>query len=299
MRKLDGSVAIVTGAGGGLGRAHALALAARGAAVVVNDVGGSAQGNGADWTVAAAVAEEIVAAGGRAVASTASVASRAGAEGIVTSAVEAFGRVDVVVNNAGILRDRMLRNVTEEDLAATLDVHVKGSLLLSQAAWPVMRSQGSGCLVHTSSAAGLFGNVGQSAYASAKMAIVGLSRTLALEGAPHGITSNVIAPLARTRLSVDALGPLAARLDPAAVSALVVHLACSDVTGEVLSVGGGRVARVLVGVVEGWCSEEAVPTPEDIGKHWEQIMSTARFTVPTSALDEAALLVRALEQVGR
>jgi NAD(P)-dependent dehydrogenase (short-subunit alcohol dehydrogenase family) len=294
---LNGRVAIVTGAGGGLGRAHALLLAARGAHVVVNDLGGSPDGTGADAGPAQAVVAEIVKAGGTAVANGDSVATPEGAKAIVQTALETYGRLDAVVNNAGILRDRSLAKLTQEDMDLVLDVHLKGTIYVTQAAFGVMKQAGFGRFVHTGSAAGLFGNFGQSTYSAAKMGICGFSRTLAEEGARFDITSNVIAPTARTRLTEQVLGSLADALDPELVSPLVVALlepSCT-ITREVFSVGGGRYSRVFTGVTPGWYAGRAlIPTPEEVAAHLEQIMSTESFTMPTSVADELQIIAAAL-----
>ncbi|WP_211262289.1 SDR family NAD(P)-dependent oxidoreductase [Nitriliruptor alkaliphilus] len=284
---LAGRVAVVTGAGGGLGRSHALALAARGADVVVNDLGVARDGSEAGQRAADAVVVEIEAAGGRAVANRDSVADPVGARAIVAAAVERFGRLDIVVNNAGILRDATLHKLAVDDLDAVLAVHLRGTVLVSRAALPVMREQGYGRFVHTASAAGLFGNFGQSNYGAAKAGIAGFSRTLALEGAKHGITSNAIAPMAQTRMTEELLGPLAGRLDPELVSPLVVFL-CSDtceLTGETFTAGGGRYARVVTGFGAGWLAEGKV-TPDDIADHLADIREIDDLVVPASTTDE-------------
>src|SRR3954463_8838143 len=194
----DGRVAIVTGAGGGLGRTYALELARRGASVVVNDLGGSVNGEGGSDAAAQKVVDEIKAAGGEAVANYDSVATPEGGENIVKSAVDAFGKVDVVINNAGILRDKSFAKMTLDDIHAVLDVHLKGAFYVSQPAFKVMKDNNYGRFVFTASNA-TFGNFGQTNYAAAKMGLVGLSNTIAVEGARNGILSNVIMPVARTR----------------------------------------------------------------------------------------------------
>ena len=294
---LAGRVVIVTGAGGGLGRSHALLLAERGAQVVVNDLGGSPDGTGADAGAAQVVVDEITAKGGTAVANRDSVSTPEGAQAIVASALDAFGRVDGVVNNAGILRDRSLAKMTPEDLELVLDVHLKGTIYVSQAAFPHMKEQGFGRFVHTSSAAGIFGNFGQSNYSAAKLGICGFSRTLAEEGARANITSNVIAPLALTRLTEELMGDLGPHLQPELVSPLVVALLdpASTVSREVFSVGAGRYARVFTGLTPGWTAERGrVPSPDDVTEHLDQIMATDGFVIPERANDEIALVVKTL-----
>ncbi|MDP1818483.1 MAG: SDR family oxidoreductase [Acidimicrobiales bacterium] len=286
----DGKVAHITGAGNGLGREHALLLAGRGAQVVVNDLGGSVAGDGADSGPAQQVADEIEAAGGVAVASTASVSTRAGGEDIVRTAVDAFGRVDIVINNAGILRDKAFHNLTDDLLDPVLDVHLRGAFYVTQPAWKLMRDQGYGRVVNTSSAAGIFGNFGQTNYGAAKMGLVGFTRVLAQEGAKYGIKANVIAPGAKTRMTEDLMGAMSDKLDPRLVSPLVAFLAHEDcpVSGQAFSVGGGRVAQIFIGVTQGiFDAELSVETVRD---RWEELCDQTGYVVPTSATDELGLL---------
>jgi NAD(P)-dependent dehydrogenase (short-subunit alcohol dehydrogenase family) len=289
----DGTVAIVTGAGGGLGRCHALLLAERGAHVVVNDLGGSADGTGSSDSAADLVVKEIREAGGEAVANHDSVMTPDGGAAIVQTAIDAYGTVDVVVNNAGFLRDKSFAKLPPEDLASIIDVHLKGAFFVSQPAFKVMKEKGYGRFVHTTSAAGLFGNFGQANYAAAKMGLVGLSNVLSIEGASANIKSNVIAPLAKTRLTEQLLGPMADLLDPAQVSGLVAFL-CSercDFTHEVFSVGGGRIARVFVGLGPGWSAGKGVsPSPDDVLANIDAIRATDPYLVPGAATDELMAL---------
>jgi NAD(P)-dependent dehydrogenase (short-subunit alcohol dehydrogenase family) len=294
----DGEVAIVTGAGGGLGRCHALALAERGARVVVNDLGGNPDGTGASDSPAEQVVKEIVEAGGEAVANHESVATPEGGAAIVQTALDAYGTVDIVINNAGILRDKSFAKLDPADLDAVIAVHLKGAFNVSQPAFRVMKEKGYGRFIHTTSGAGVFGNFGQTNYGAAKMGLVGLSNVLAVEGAKAGITSNVIAPLARTRLTESLLGPLADALAPEHVTPLVTFLASKEctLTHEVFSVGGGRIARVFVGLSPGWfAGKDVVPSPEDVRDHLDQIRATDGFTIPSSATDEIASLYTALK----
>src|SRR6266545_4574877 len=210
----DGKVAIITGAGGGLGRSHALELAKRGALIVVNDLGGSVDGTGSGTTAAQTVVDEIKGGGGEAVANYDSVATPEGGEAIVQTAVDAFGRVDIVINNAGILRDKAFHNMTPDLFEPVLDVHLRGAFHVTQPAFVKMREQGYGRIISTSSAAGIFGNFGQTNYGAAKMALVGFTRVLAVEGAKYNIKANAIAPLALTRMTESVLGPLADKLQP-------------------------------------------------------------------------------------
>ena len=215
----DGKVAIITGAGGGLGRQHALLLASRGAQIVVNDLGGGVDGTGGSEGPAHTVGEEIEAVGGIAVADTHSVASPEGGAAIVKTALDAFGRVDIVINNAGILRDKTFHNMDAELLDPVIDVHLKGAFNVTRPAWVTMREQGYGRVVSTSSAAGIFGNFGQTNYGAAKMGLVGFTRVLAVEGAKYNIKANVIAPLALTRMTEDIMGPMASKVAPEKVVA--------------------------------------------------------------------------------
>jgi NAD(P)-dependent dehydrogenase (short-subunit alcohol dehydrogenase family) len=271
--ELDGRVAVVTGAGGGLGRSHALALAARGAKVVINDLGGSRDGSGAGSEMADAVVAEIVAAGGDAVANYDSVATPEGGSAIVQSALDAFGRIDIIINNAGILRDVSFAKLEPDALDLVLKVHLYGAFNVTRAAWDHMKEQKYGRVVSTASGSGLYGNFGQTNYAAAKLGIVGLTRSLAIEGAKYGITANAIAPVANSRMTEDIMPPqLLERLQPEHVSPLVVLLSsesCTD-TGHVYSVGGGYLARVAT--VEGaGTTFDGVPSPDDIADRWEDI----------------------------
>ncbi|GLW99321.1 short-chain dehydrogenase [Microtetraspora sp. NBRC 16547] len=294
---LTGRVAIVTGAGNGLGKAHAKLLAHHGARVLVNDVGGGTDGAGHDGGPAARTVTEIIEAGGEAMANTSSVASEEGAQQLVDDALAAFGRIDIVVNNAGILRDATLHKLASDDLRAVIGVHLLGTMFVSRAALPHMRTAYYGRFVHTTSVAGIFGNFGQSNYAAAKAGIVGFSRVLAEEGARYGITSNVIAPLARTRLTESILGAQGQLLDPEWVSPLVVYLASEPctLTRETFSVGGGRVARVVTSEALGWVAPEGAGlTAELVAQHLDEIMDMSGAIVPDRADDEIAFALRAL-----
>jgi NAD(P)-dependent dehydrogenase (short-subunit alcohol dehydrogenase family) len=252
MGRLNGRVAIVTGAGRGLGRAHALALAAAGASVVVNDLGGDLQGNGADLTPAQQVAQEIIASGGRAAVSGHDVGDWRQAAELIELAVGRFGDLHVLVNNAGILRDRSLANMTEEEWDAVIRVHLKGHAATTRHAmayWRQRAKQGhsvKASIVHTTSLAGLVGTFGQANYAAAKLAVVGLSRVAAVEGAKYGVRSNAVSPSARTRIETSLKPPPPGTFDvfdPANVSPLIVWLAGADcpATGQVFQAYGNRV----------------------------------------------------------
>lgn len=296
--EFDGRVAVVTGAGGGLGRSHALLLASRGAKVVVNDLGGSRDGTGTDASMADQVVSEILADGGEAVANHDGVHTWEGGEAIVASALEAFGRIDIVINNAGILRDVSFGKLTREQLEPVLDVHLKGAFHVTRAAWPHLKDQGYGRVISTTSGSGLYGNFGQSNYAAAKLGLVGLTRTLAIEGARYGITANAIAPVAKSRMTEDIMPPaLLDRLEPEYVSPLVAYLAseaCTD-TGRVFSVGGGYIARVAL--LEGpGATFDHVPSPEDVADAWARIeeVGPGSAELTQGVMEQTGKLVEAL-----
>jgi NAD(P)-dependent dehydrogenase (short-subunit alcohol dehydrogenase family) len=294
--RFDERVAVITGAGGGLGKTYALELAKRGAKVVVNDLGGAADGTGGGSSMADATVKEISEAGGTAVANYDSVATPEGGEAIIKTALENFGQVDVVINNAGILRDKTFAKLPPEDLQIVIDVHLKGAFFVSQPAFRAMKEASYGRFLFTASAAGIFGNFGQTNYGAAKMGLVGLSNVLALEGAKYNIKSNVIAPIANTRLTQELLGPLAAKLDPEFVTPLSVYLsseAC-EVSHEIYSVGGGRYARIFVGLTQGWTSKE-VPSVEELAANFETVRAEQGYIVPGSIADEMKLLAESLK----
>ena len=298
MLDFEGRTAIVTGAGRGMGRTHALLLAERGANVVVNDLGGGMDGSGSDAGPAQEVVEEIVAAGGKAVADGSSVAETEGARSIVASAVEAFGGVDIVVNNAGILTSHRFPETDEEDFDRNLLVHLKGSYNVTRAAWPELVKSDAGRVVFTTSCA-LFGSPELVAYGAAKGGLVGLAKNLASVGHGDGIKVNMVAPYARTRMAdpdldvnADARSDVSdapaeaeeddvfARLFPDMVSPVVAffaHESC-PVTGEIYSAGGGRVARIYMAETEG--ISEAKLTPETLADRWEEIQDESDYYVP-------------------
>ncbi len=290
----DGKVAIITGAGGGLGREHALLLASRGAQVVVNDLGGSVSGVGGDAGPAQKVADEINAAGGIAVADNNSVSTPEGGEAIVQTAIDQFGRIDIVINNAGILRDKTFHNMTPDLLNPVLDVHLKGAFLVTRPAWIRMREQSYGRVVNTSSNSGLLGNFGQTNYGAAKMGLVGLTRVLAIEGAKYNIKANAIAPVAKTRMTEELFGAVGEKLDPALVSPIVAWLAHEEcpVTGEVYSAAGGRIARMFIALTPGYYNPKL--TVEDVRDHFDEIRSEDGYIVPRTNSDELSLLVKQL-----
>ena len=271
---LDGKVAIVTGAGGGIGREHALALAREGASVLVNDLGGARDGTGASSKMADAVVDEIRAAGGEAAANYDDVSTVAGGQAILRGALDAFDRVDVLVNNAGILRDKSFANTTEDMWDIVVKVHLKGTYCVTHAVYNHMKQSGQGgVIVNTSSTSGLNGNFGQCNYGAAKAGIFGFSRCLSIEGQKYGIRVNVLAPVAYTRLTSDLPGfgdeSRQAQLDPKLVSPLVVYLAsdlAKEVTGRTFFVGGGRIAEMRMVTHTGVTKSQAggLWTPEEI-----------------------------------
>jgi NAD(P)-dependent dehydrogenase (short-subunit alcohol dehydrogenase family) len=294
----EGRVAVVTGAGGGLGRSHALLLASRGAKVVVNDLGGTRAGEGGGSEMADNVVEEIKTAGGEAVANYDGVHTWDGGEAIVQSALDAFGKIDIVVNNAGILRDTSFAKLDEAALDMVVKVHLYGGFHVARAAWPHLRENNYGRVINTTSGSGLYGNFGQSNYSAAKLGLVGLTRTLAIEGAKYGITSNVIAPVAASRMTEDIMPPqLLERLEPDYVSPLVAYLAseaCTE-TGRIYSVGGGYMARVAILEGEGATFDE-VPSPDDVADKWDELNrlgpDSAEFT--NGVMEQTGKIIEAL-----
>ena len=283
MALLTGKVALVTGAGGGLGRCHALALAKEGAKVVVNDLGGARDGSGRGaHSMADQVVNEIKALGGQAVANYDSVASVEGGEGMLQTALEAFGKLDICVNNAGILRDKTLTKLTEDLWDPVVDVHLKGTYCVTRAAYNHMRERGQGgVIINTSSTSGLNGNFGQTNYGAAKAGIWGFSRCLAIEGQKAGIRVYILAPVALTRLTEDLAGMQAGemkeKLDPALVSPLVVYLAselAKDQTGTTFFVGGGRIAEMRMVTAKGVTKSDdgGLFTPEEIAARMSEIL---------------------------
>ena len=292
----DGRVAIVTGAGGGLGREHARLLAKRGALVVVNDLGGAVDGTGGDAGPAQLVVDEIKAAGGEAVADTNSVATPEGGQAIVQRALDAFGKIDIVVNNAGILRDKTFHNLTPDLVDAVIDVHLRGAFHVTQPAWVHMREQQYGRIIVTASSAGLFGNFGQANYGAAKMGLVGLAHVLAQEGERYNIKTNAIAPVAGTRMTREIFGDLSEKLDPALVSPVVAWLAHEDcpVSGHIYSVAAGRVARIFVAQGQGYMRTDAPLSAEDVRDHFDEIESTDDFMIMGNATEELRMVAKLL-----
>jgi NAD(P)-dependent dehydrogenase (short-subunit alcohol dehydrogenase family) len=288
MLDFTGRVAIVTGAGNGLGRQYALDLARRGAQVVVNDIGVGVDGVATGESPASRVVSEIRDLGGEAVSVEASVAEPAGGEAIVERALDVYGRLDVLINNAGIARTNLFAEVAYEDVLASLHVHLLGAFHLLLPAWRHLKD---GAVVNTTSAVGMFGQKKSSVYAAGKMGIVGLTRVLALEGAEQGIRVNAIAPVAQSRMAADVYGRLNPKLDPAFVSAVVLALAhpSSTVTGEVISAGGGRISRLILAATQG----QFAPDLDDdtAAAFLTEVAADERLTsVPGCAMDEIDLI---------
>ena len=282
--RFDGRVAVVTGAGRGIGRAYALLLAERGAAVVVNDLGGSMEGEGTDAGPASTVAEEITAAGGRALADGSDVSSPEGASALIGTAVERYGRIDVLVNNAGIVRWAGFPEADAENLERHLAVHVAGSFHTARAAWPHMVEQGYGRIVMTTST-GMFGLPTNVSYATAKAAVVGMTRSLATAGARSGIKINLIAPAAQTRMA----GPpteATARMTADLVAPMAAFLAHDDcpVSGEIYAAGAGRFSRIFIASTEGWVAPEGESTIEDVAANWAAINDERGYAVPADLM---------------
>ncbi len=279
--KFDGKVAIVTGAGGGLGRSHALEFARRGAQVVVNDLGGSVDGSGGSSDAADAVVEEIKAAGGTAISNGASVTDDAGVDNLVSSAMEAYGRIDILVNNAGILRDRTILKMSIEDFEAVLNVHLMGTVKPTKAVWPIMREQDHGRVIVTTSSSGLYGNFGQSNYGAAKLGVIGLINTLKLEGQKYNIHCNAVSPVAYTRMTADVFPPEAEQLmTPERVTPAVIYLASEEApTGVIICAGAGVYAKAEITESHGaYLGGNA--NAEDIAKNWDKIADMSQAKAP-------------------
>jgi NAD(P)-dependent dehydrogenase (short-subunit alcohol dehydrogenase family) len=302
--RFDGQVGIVTGGGRGLGRLYAMELARRGASVLVNDLGGSSQGDGCDASVANQVVAEIEAKGGVAAASSDSVATPEGGKAIVDSALDKFGRVDIVINNAGIIKFTPFDEVTPEEWRKTLNVHLDGSFHVSQPAFRAMKKQGYGRFVFISSTFGAFGQMGASSYATAKAGLLGLSNVVALEGAAHGIRSNAVLPVGFSRMVTDqetgGLVPPGRQafydaIRPELITPLVIYLASRECTlsHRAIAACAGRYSRVFAGYGGGWLSEAgSTPSAEDLVERVAQLDSTDGFFVPESSVDETIAVCR-------
>ena len=289
--RFDGRVAVVTGAGGGLGREHALALAARGAKVVVNDLGAAVDGSGGATAAALAVVEQIRAAGGEAIASGASVTDVAAVQGMVDQVMQTWGRVDILVNNAGILRDKSFSKMALADFRLVVEVHLMGAVNCCKAVWDVMRAQNYGRIVMTTSSSGLYGNFGQANYGAAKMALVGLMQTLSLEGAKNNIRVNCLAPTAATRMT-EALMPEAVLnlLRPEAVTPGLLALVAEDApTRAILCAGAGAFERAHITLTQGVFVGLRDDAAEQVAQAWDELSDRAEETVPESGLAQGSL----------
>ena len=282
--RFDGRVALVTGAGGGLGREHALALAARGAKIVVNDLGGAVDGLGAGATAAQAVVDQIVASGGQALAHSGSVTDAAAMVDMAEQAMRAWGRVDLLVNNAGILRDRSFAKMSLDDFRLVVDVHLMGAVHCCKAVWEIMRAQNYGRIVMTTSSSGLYGNFGQANYGAAKMALVGLMQTLALEGAKHDIRVNCLAPTAATRMTQDLLPQEVLKLlQPAAVTPGLLALLADDApTRMILCAGAGAFEAAHVTLTQGVFIGYPDDAAEQVAARFGDITDRSGDSVPAS-----------------
>ncbi|MBV1876539.1 MAG: SDR family NAD(P)-dependent oxidoreductase [Pseudomonadales bacterium] len=278
----DDRVAVVTGAGSGLGRSHAKVLASKGVKVVVNDLGGNVAGEGGSSRAADDVVEEIIQAGGEAVANYDSVASQEGGQNIIQTAVDNFGSVDILINNAGNVRDKSFAKMDLDNFTALMDVHLMGAVYCTKAAWPLMLEKQFGRVVMTSSSAGLFGSHGHTNYASAKLSLVGFMHALIQEGSRKNVLVNSIAPMALTRMTEEVMSPkLAPMMQPEFVSAMVAFLCADecDLSGQIVECGMGYFSKVQI--VEGagvFLGNGDVPSPEDVQANWDAIsdMSEAK-----------------------
>lgn len=311
--RFDGRVAVITGAGRGLGAGYARLLAARGARVLVNDLGGSVTGDGASVDAAAATVRQILDDGGEAIADTNSVATPEGGQSIIDAAMDHWGRVDIVVNNAGTVRDSPFSDMTPDRLDPLVDVHLKGAFFVTRPAWNVMREQEYGRIVNTCSAAGILGAETMSNYGAAKTGLIGLTRVLAAEGAEIDIKVNAIAPIAATRMLARSMAgddqqrdadaqaaaeavmrPFIEKLDPALVAPVVAYLAHADcpVSGEIYSAGAGQVSRFFIGRTKGVFYPQL--SAEDVRDHFDEIRDETDYTVPVGVADEMIELFAAI-----
>jgi len=298
--RYDGKVAIVTGAGGGLGRSHAIELAKRGAKVVVNDLGGSVSGEGQNSDAALAVVAEIEALGGEAIAHPANVAVMEDVEDMVAKTMDAWGRIDILVNNAGILRDKSFIKMDMADFKLVLDVHLMGSVNCTKAVWEIMKNQEYGRIVMTSSSSGLYGNFGQSNYGAAKLGVVGFMNTLAQEGAKYNIRVNALAPTAGTRMTEGLMSEQAFNLlTPETVTPAVLYLVNEDApTHTILAAGAGAYAVAKIVETDAvWLPIEE-QTPEGIAAHWDQISGGAETQLKAGFEQTFRMVGKAAEGLG-
>lgn len=287
----ENRVAIVTGSGGGLGRCYALELARRGAKVVINDLGGARDGTGSSLSAAQAVVDEIQAAGGEAMANGASVTDAAAVEKMVAVVKERWGRIDILINNAGILRDKTFVKMTLDDFRQVLDVHLMGSVICTKAVWDVMREQTYGRILMTTSSSGLYGNLGQANYGAAKLALVGLMKTLAIEGAKYNVRVNTVAPLAATRMTEELIpAGLMSRLGPETVVPAAVYLVSEDApTNAVINAGGGGFERAHVTLTRGIHVKPDDMTAETIAARFDEISDRTGEIVPDTGAAQGAM----------
>jgi NAD(P)-dependent dehydrogenase (short-subunit alcohol dehydrogenase family) len=291
MGSLDGRVAVITGAGRGIGREHALLFAKEGARVVVNDLGGASDGSGDDRTAAEQVVDEIRAGGGEAVVNGDDVSDWGGAERLIAQAVEAFGSLDVLVNNAGILRDKSFSKMSLDDFRNVIDVHLMGSVYCTKAVWDHMKTQGYGRIVLTTSSSGLYGNFGQANYAAAKLALVGLMQTLALEGAKYNVRVNCLAPSAGTRM-LDGLMPedMLKTLHPSAVSPGVLALVAENApTRAILCAGGGSYEQAHITLTRGIYVGVGDDAAEGVAAQWPAIGDRTNETIPSAGFEQSQM----------
>ncbi|WP_169546043.1 SDR family oxidoreductase [Sneathiella aquimaris] len=296
--RFDGRVAIVTGAGNGLGRCHALGLAERGAKVVVNDLGGDRDGSGASSDAAKAVVAEIEAMGGEAIANGADVTNYAQVEAMVKEAKDKWGRVDILVNNAGVLRDKSFSKVELEDFDFVLGVHLDGAVNCTKAVWPLMRDQNYGRIVMTTSSSGLYGNFGQTNYGAAKMGVIGLMNTLVLEGGKYGIRVNALSPCAATRMTEDLMPEnLLDLLKPESVTPALLYLVGEEGPNRtIITAGAGTYARTIINETAGMWLPEDEQTPEKIAENWDTISDAKTQKEYTSGNDQTQnMLTKAAE----
>ena len=294
--RFDNRVAIVTGAGGGLGRAYALALAARGAKVVVNDLGGARDGSGSSLSAAQLVVDEITAAGGEAMANGASVSDEAAVEKMVAFVKERWGRIDILINNAGILRDKTFAKMTLDDFRQVVDVHLMGSVTCTKAVWEVMREQAYGRILMTTSSTGLYGNFGQANYGAAKLALVGFMKTLSIEGAKYNVKTNTIAPVAATRMTEDIMpAAMLGKMGPETVTPAALYLVSEDApTNVVMNAGGGGFERAYVTLTRGIHVAPEDMTPETIAARFEEISDRKGEIVPDTGGAQGGMALGAL-----
>src|SRR5215213_3842657 len=292
----EGRVAIVTGAGGGLGRAYALELARRGARVVVNDLGGARDGSGSSDS-AQKVVEEIEAAGGEAMANGASVTDPEQVEAMVAEARARWGAVHILINNAGILRDKSFAKMSVEDFRAVVDVHLFGSAICTKAVWETMREQAYGRILMTSSSSGLYGNFGQANYGAAKLGLAGLAKTLHLEGAKYDIRVNTIAPTAATRMTEDLFPPeMLALFNPDNVVPAALYLVSQDApTNFIVGAGAGVVQAAYVTLTPGYALPEGRRTVEEVAANWAKVTDRTLEIVPQSGAEQAMLIMKVLQ----